>query len=576
MTVNAIYTQSYFRIGYAPGVGASGEMEEQTIHGGVPTALTANAFVRSGYSFTEWLSQIDGTPRTFADEEVVQDLVGGTNVLLTFTAQWSPISYTVAYEPEGGDGLMPPTAHQYDVPFQVAANAYDRTGYTFASWTNAAGQVYLGGETVSNLTATAGGVVSFWAVWTANEYSVHYDPNGAQIDAMHNMGDTSATYDVPFDLPENLFVRNGYTFSSWNTASDGTGAGFADRATVSNLATNQGEVATLYAQWSANGYKIAFDGNGGGGSITNTVMDCVYDETCTLPQSDLVKDGCVFSGWGYGANGFLADGATFSNLTNEAGVVVTLRAVWETIGGDIKEALDVPAAQRESMILWKSGGEWTVREYDQATDEVSPQKGTSYMMASSADGVSDLSMVVTNAGTLSFWWTTTDKRSPRPLQFEFLYCYLDNDSPLATTYGDDGEWHRVELDLTDLEGEHTIVWRLNTGSDNYTDQVAYLDHLTWTPVGSEPEAEEPTEADRPIIATAEMESGDFAISLEATGAFRYVLQASDTIDPPDWSGVDSFDASAAGETVSFDGLFDPDRPRRFFRVLVEALDGTGK
>lgn len=574
MTVNALYTESYFKIRYAPGAGATGEMEDQTIHAGVQTALTANAFVRGGYSFREWLTSIAGATRTFADEEVVQDLVGGTNVLLTFTAQWDPITYTVSYEPEGGEGLMPATSQSYDVPFHVAANGYERTGYAFASWTNAVGRVYLGGETVSNLTVTAGDVVSFWAVWTANEYSVHYEPNGAQIDAMHNMSDTDAVYDTPFALPANRFVRNGYTFSGWNTSSDGSGSGFANGETVSNLATNQGEVATLHAQWAANGYTVVFDGNGGGGSITNTVMDCTYDEAYTLPQSDLAKDGCVFSGWGYGSNGFLADGATFSNLTNEAGIVVTLRAVWETTGGDIKEALDIPASQRESMILWKSGGEWTVREYDSATDEVAPQRGTSYMTASSASGISDLSMVVTNAGTLSFWWTTTDKRNPRPLQFEFLYCYLDNDSPLATTYGDDGEWHRVELDLTDLEGEHTIVWRLNTGSDNYTDQVAYLDHLTWTPVGSEPEAEEPTEADRPIIATAEMESGDFTISLEATGAFRYVLQASDTIAPPEWSDVKSVDASAAGETVSFDGLFDPDRPRRFFRVVVDALDGA--
>lgn len=574
MTVNALYTESYFKIRYAPGVGATGEMEDQTIHAGVQTALTANAFVRGGYSFREWLTSIAGATRTFADEEVVQDLVGGTNVLLTFTAQWDPITYTVSYEPEGGEGLMPATSQSYDVPFQVAANGYERTGYAFASWTNAAGRVYLGGETVSNLTVTAGDVVSFWAVWTANEYSVRYEPNGAQIDAMHNMSDTDAVYDMPFALPANRFVRNGYTFNGWNTASDGTGHGFANGETVSNLATNQGEVATLHAQWAANGYTVVFDGNGGGGSITNTVMDCTYDEAYTLPQSDLAKDGCVFSGWGYGSNGFLADGATFSNLTNEAGIVVTLRAVWETTGGDIKEALDIPASQRESMIVWKSRGSWEVREYDSATDEVAPQRGTSYMTASSASGISDLSMVVTNAGTLSFWWTTTDKRSPRPLQFEFLFCYLDNQPTDASTYGDDGTWHYVEMDLTNLEGEHTIVWRLNTGSDSYTDQVAYIDHLTWTPVGSEPSSEEPTEADRPVIASARMATGDFKISLEATGAFRYVLQASDTIAPPEWSDLKSVDASAAGETVSFDGLFDPDRPRRFFRVVVEASDGA--
>ena len=58
---------------------------------------------------------------------------------------------------------------------------------------------------------------------------------------------------MPFDassgygyglLPRNKFTREGYVFTGWNTAADGSGTSYADRAAIS-AAFN----GTLYAQW---------------------------------------------------------------------------------------------------------------------------------------------------------------------------------------------------------------------------------------------------------------------------------------------------------------------------------------
>lgn len=45
-------------------------------------------------------------------------------------------------------------------------------------------------------------------------------------------------------LPINEFVRDGYYFTGWNTAADGSGTAYTDQSTITPTAN-----MTLYAQW---------------------------------------------------------------------------------------------------------------------------------------------------------------------------------------------------------------------------------------------------------------------------------------------------------------------------------------
>ena len=63
------------------------------------------------------------------------------------------------------------------------------------------------------------------------------------------MASQKLTYDVPANLSENLFSREGYTFAGWNTKADGTGTAYTDAQLVENLAL-RGTVK-LYAQWAS-------------------------------------------------------------------------------------------------------------------------------------------------------------------------------------------------------------------------------------------------------------------------------------------------------------------------------------
>ena len=93
---------------------------------------------------------------------------------LTVTANWTPISYRLHYNANGGNGTMANTECSYDIDAVVAANGFTREGYDFLGWgTSADGEVvYSEGEIVKNLTSRQGGLVELYAIWKLDEASV--------------------------------------------------------------------------------------------------------------------------------------------------------------------------------------------------------------------------------------------------------------------------------------------------------------------------------------------------------------------------------------------------------------------
>lgn len=59
------------------------------------------------------------------------------------------------------------------------------------------------------------------------------------------------TYDTSAQLLKNTFKKSGYTFSGWNTKTDGSGIQFKDEDYILPIISDpHGETVTLYAQWS--------------------------------------------------------------------------------------------------------------------------------------------------------------------------------------------------------------------------------------------------------------------------------------------------------------------------------------
>ncbi|MGL9730387.1 InlB B-repeat-containing protein [Enterococcus sp. DIV0756] len=192
--------------------------------------------------------------------------------------------------------------------------------YSFDGWT------LNGNEFDFNTPVTA--PMDLMANWVIDTYTVRFHANNGT----NERTDQRFDYDEEKKLTPNTFSKAGYTFKEWNTTDDGNENAYSDQAEVKNLATTNGAIYPLYAQWQANTYAINFHENGGEGYLAS--LDMVYDQEKPLTKNTITRKGYQFDGWntrqdGQGAS--YADEAPVKNLNAEEGGTVTLHAQWKAI-----------------------------------------------------------------------------------------------------------------------------------------------------------------------------------------------------------------------------------------------------
>ena len=331
ITLYAQWRANNYTIKYDGNAADSGSMSDQPMAFDIADNLTNNAYTRTGYTFTGWNTHADGSGTSYTNGESVKNLTNVEAGTVTLYAQWKPHQYTVKFDGNTADGGS--TANQamtYDTAVNLTTNGYTKTGYTFTGWNtqpDGGGTAYTNGESVKNLTAIEGDTVTLYAQWRANSYTIQFDGNTADGGST---SDQVMTYDQAANLTANGYTKTGYTFTGWNTQSDGGGTAYTDGQTVSNLTSEKEGAVTLFAQWRANNYTIQFDGNtADGGDTANQVM--TYDQAANLTVNGYTKTGYTFTGWNTQSDGggtTYTDGQNVSNLTPEEGGTVTLFAQW--------------------------------------------------------------------------------------------------------------------------------------------------------------------------------------------------------------------------------------------------------
>lgn len=233
---------------------------------------------------------------------------------------------TIVYDANGGENApirqstssATGSAHDYPVSTQIPT----RSGYDFVKWntkSDGTGTDYYPGGTV---TISGRTTVTLYAIWTLSTYthSVVYYSNGGSgwmgntVVSDHNTGYSSVT------LATCSYTFPGYDFAGWNV----NGAVYQPGQSVS-VAANDSVTAT--AQWQAQSYAhvIAYDGNGGTGTMSSTVSSTVNPtQVMTLATNTFAKAGYSFSGW-------LVGGAVFQpgeTVAVGANQTVTAVAQW--------------------------------------------------------------------------------------------------------------------------------------------------------------------------------------------------------------------------------------------------------
>ena len=240
----------------------------------------------------------------------------------TATAWWkwtAPVSDSVTFRTKGSDfdtviGIY--TGNVVDALETVAANDEgDDDGSSVVTFDAVAGTTYY--IAVGGYENASGDVVLSWGDGEFGEYTVTFNPAGGAFADGVETNRTLVSGEAYGELP--VPTRTGYTFTGWMDE---------DGATVtSDTIMGDGDV-TVMAQWSANCYTVAFDANGGEGTMvpqTNT-----YDLVSGLTSNAFMRIGHTFAGWATNESGIalFADGDVVSNLTAVANGNVKFFAVW--------------------------------------------------------------------------------------------------------------------------------------------------------------------------------------------------------------------------------------------------------
>lgn len=281
LTLYAKWTGATYIVTFDPSGGivtpASKEVTYGSSYGSLPTPT------KDGFTFAGWYTEASGGTRVTESTTVTAPL--------TLYARWTTATYTVTFHANGG--TVTPTSMEaaYGSSYGTLPTP-TRTGYTFDGWYTAAS-----GGTLVTTTGTVTSTHTLFAHWTANTYTVAFDPNNGS----GSMDSQTFIYGAAQNLTVNQFTRTGYTFTGWNTASNGTGTTYGNGQSVQNLTAEADGTVTLYAQWAtevATTYKVWVAGTqvnnvnmndvlGDGGSVTYTPADGTNPQILTLTNANI-------------------------------------------------------------------------------------------------------------------------------------------------------------------------------------------------------------------------------------------------------------------------------------------------
>ena len=266
VTLYAVWTLDTYIVSYNAN-GGTGAPAQQTKTNDVTLILSSTVPVREGYTFNGWSVSANGT---------AQYQPGATytaNAAVTLYAVWTPDTYIVSYNANGGTGAPAAQIKTHDSALTLSLTVPVREGYTFNGWaisSNGAAQYQPGA------TYTANAAVTLYAVWTPDTYIVSYNANGGS-------GAPAAqikTHDSALILSSTVPVREGYIFKGWAISSNGA-AQYQPGATYTANAA-----VTLYAVWSIISYNIEI-------SVSDVTIN--YMETTTLKPDITADPGVKYS-----------------------------------------------------------------------------------------------------------------------------------------------------------------------------------------------------------------------------------------------------------------------------------------
>lgn len=386
LSLTAKWTPNTYHVTYHPN-GGNGTQYTVDIVYDTDFVLLSNSdshlnFTKKGHEFDCWhgsngsgWSGWEGRPWKWTYD---------TDVILY--AQWTPKTYHVTYNSNGGTG----NDYEFDIvygetfvlldPTDNKLN-YSRDDHVFSYWSmnqdgsETSWKNWIGNEWSWGYDHD----VTFYAQWNRN-YHIIYHANGGSGATMSETIVASGQHCV---ISQNTYTKTGYEFSHWaELYPDGTyrDNGWTNWSGTWQWANGEYSISdyklNFYAQWTPITYTISYNGNGNTGGSTASSTH-TYDVAKNLTANGFTKTGYTFAGWATSATGSKVynDKQSVTNLAHTQGATVTLYAKWTINSYSL--SIDPNGGYRVSD---NSTAVITVTKNYQASENISERRKTGYTL----------------------------------------------------------------------------------------------------------------------------------------------------------------------------------------------------
>lgn len=374
-----------------------------------------------------------------------------------------PIVYSpITYENLRGAANPNPATYREGVLLSFE-NPGAVTGYTFAGWTPA------------QITTDMTGAQTVRAAWTANSYSIVYNPNGASGE----MDATAATYDAEATVATNGFTWAGHVFAGWATNATGEVV-YAAGQPVSNLTTQSGGVVTLYAAWEP--LVVAKPTVTPGDGAVFTEDSCMVTITCATEGATIYYSAQGKTPKQTEANRYQGPFAISDTATIKAIAVldgVSSEYVTATITKRALTLEDVLGVGSGVQVTSKADAAWTPIVDVTAVSGFSAKNG-----AVDDDGDSWLMLSVSGPGVLSFRYKASCEHDPDgTFTWDRLEVYVDGSARDDLWLDGESGWQTGSVVFT-TAGTHSVKWMYQKDESDFDgDDCAWVSGVVWTPTG---------------------------------------------------------------------------------------------
>ena len=175
-------------------------------------SVTINATLATGYHWKGWTGTYETDTKQYTFSMPMQDV--------SMTADAEINHSTLRVDPNGGIWNGSADVQSFTENYGVAKSIPDpvRPGYTFSGWVKSDGFHGSLNNAVYTFGAEDGAVDVLTASWTANSYTLHFDPNGGA--EVTHIEDMVIQYDEEITLPDATAAYVKYTFDGQNVTQD--------------------------------------------------------------------------------------------------------------------------------------------------------------------------------------------------------------------------------------------------------------------------------------------------------------------------------------------------------------------